>query len=320
MAIPQSDTHAAQQAIEQLERRIEELESQLGSLRELTVRSYEGTPQAATELLRARRDSSYDDAFGSTPLISVRIGTFNGGDVLFERALGSVLRQTYANWEAIVVCDGPDPSTAVRIASLEDERIRCIQRPRNGPYPTHPPARWQVAGAHPFNEGFAFARGSWIAPIDQDDEWSDNHLEVLLAAAQHTRAEVAYGVARAVVGTEGDTYFGAWPPALGDFGFQAAIYHASLTAFLYDVNAHLVDEPADWNLARRMLEAGVRFEFAETIVTTYYVEEHAPAVDWWRERLRQRGRFPLERTDLDVPKSPGTGRASDTDIMGNTTR
>jgi glycosyltransferase involved in cell wall biosynthesis len=291
MSIPQPDVHTTQQAVEQLERRIQRLEDRLGCLRELTVRSYEGTQQAAAELLKARRDPLYMDAFGATPLITVRIGTFKGGDALFERALDSVLRQSYAHWETIVVCDGPDSGTAARIASLEDERIRCVQRPRNGPYPTHPPAHWQVAGAHPFNEGFALAHGSWIAPIDQDDEWADDHLEVLLAAAQHTRAEVAYGVARAVIGTEGETYFGAWPPVLGDFGFQAAIYHASLTAFLYDVNAHLVDEPADWNLARRMLEAGVRFEFVETIVTSYYVEEQAAAFDWWQERLRQRGGF-----------------------------
>jgi glycosyltransferase involved in cell wall biosynthesis len=149
-----------------------------------------------------------------------------------------------------------------------------------------------VAGAHPFNEGFAFAKGAWIAPIDQDDEWTDDHLEVLLAAAKDTEAEVAYGIARAIVSLAGETYFGTWPPGLGDFGFQAAIHHSCLTAFLYDANAHLVGEPADWNLARRMLEAGVRFEFVERIVTTYYVEEHAPGIGWWRDRVNERGRFP----------------------------
>lgn len=282
---------AEQHAGNRLEQRIGVLEDQLGRLRELVVGAYENTPNAAVELLKARRDPAYADAYAPRPLVSVRIGTYAGDELLFERALGSVRRQSYSNWEAIVVCDGRQKSTAQRITALGDTRIRCVQRPRNGPYPTDAPARWQVAGAHPFNEAFALARGSWIAPIDQDDEWSDDHLEVLVAAAQHTRAEAVYGVARAVIATYGETYFGTWPPKLGDFGFQTAIYHAGLTAFLYDANAHLVGEPADWNLARRMLEAGVRFEFVEQIVTTYYIDEQAPAIAWWRQRLQERGPF-----------------------------
>lgn len=284
-----------------LQQRLGIFEDQLGRLRELVVRAYENTPNAAVELLKARRDPAYADAYAPRPLVTVRIGTYAGDELLFERALSSVRRQSYPNWETIVVCDGPQESTAERIASLADSRIRCVQRPRNGPYPAHAPARWQVAGTHPFNEAFALARGSWIAPIDQDDEWADDHLEVLLGAAQRTRAEVAYGVARAVIATDGDTYFGTWPPTLGDFGFQAAIYHAGLTAFLYDANAHLVGEPADWNLARRMLEAGVRFEFVERIVTTYYIDAEAPTIAWWRDRLGERGPY---STPANNPRSP----------------
>jgi len=276
---------------EHLEQRISTLEDRIERLRELVARAYENTPRAAAELLKARRDASYAAAYAPSPLITVRLGAYAGGDLLFERALDSVRRQSYANWEAIVVCDGREESTAARIASLGDSRIRCVQRPRNGPYPTRAPARWQVAGTHPFNEGFALAQGSWIAPIDQDDKWTDDHLEVLLAAAQRTQAEVAYGVARTVVSAGGETYFGSWPPTLGDFGFQTAIHHAGLTAFLYDANSHMIDEPADWNLARRMLEAGVRFEFVEQIVTTYFVEDDAPTIDWWRGRVLERGRF-----------------------------
>ena len=109
----------------------------------------------------------------------------------------------------------------------------------------------------------AHARGAWIAPLDQDDEWAPDHLEVLLAAAAATGAEVVYGVSRVVLDDGTETFFGSWPPTLGDFGFQTAIYHAGLAALLYDANSHLVGEPADWNLARRMLEAGVSFEFVE---------------------------------------------------------
>jgi glycosyltransferase involved in cell wall biosynthesis len=282
---------AKKHADDDLKQRLCAVEDQLDRLRDLLIRTYENTPRATAELLEARRSADYEDAYLSEPLVTVRIGTYNGDELLFERALGSVRLQSYTNWEAIVVCDGRQTSTADRVASLGDSRIRCVQRPRNGPYPTHAPARWLVAGAHPFNEGFALAQGSWIAPIDQDDEWTDDHLEVLLTAAQSTRAEVAYGVARVLVPPDEDTYFGTWPPEVGDFGFQASIQHAGLTTFLYDANAHIVGEAADWNLARRMLEAGVRFEFVDRIVASYHIDDGAAGIEWWRARVRERGSF-----------------------------
>ena len=260
-------------------------------MRELLVRAYEDTPRAAAEVLRARRDPAYEDAYRPDPLVSVRIGAYRGGEVLFERALASVRAQTHANWEAIVVCDGRDAETAGRIEALGDDRIRCLQRPRNGPYPDTTPGRWQVAGTHPFNLAVAHARGAWIAPLDQDDEWTADHLEALLAAAAATRAEVAYGVSRVVLDDGSETFFGSWPPSLGDFGFQTAIYHAGLAALLYDANSHLVGEPADWNLARRMLEAGVSFEFVEKIVTAYFVSQEESSFGGWKARQEEQGAF-----------------------------
>ncbi len=274
-----------------VEQRLAALEQAVADLRELVVRAYDGTPRAAVELLGARRAADYRAAYGEGPLVTARIGAYAGGEALFDRAIASVRRQSYENWEAIVVCDGRDEWTAKQISSIGDARIRCVQRPRNGPYPTVARDRWLVAGAHPFNEGYARGRGAWIAPLDQDDEWSDDHLETLLGAARASEAEVVYGVARVVIADREETYFGAWPPAMGDFGFQSAIQHAGLTAFLYDANAYLFGEPADWHLARRMLEAGVRFDFVDRIVATYYVKpDDDSSIAWWRERVSQRGR------------------------------
>lgn len=280
-----------QLSTDDLAQRLAVAEQQVGRLRDLVIRAYEDTPRAAMEVLRARRDPAYRDAYASDPLVTVRIGAYHGRDLLFDRALSSVLRQSYRNWEAIVVCDGRDEETARRITALDDARVKCLQRPRNGPYPDHPPDRWLVAGAHPFNQAVALARGAWIAPIDQDDEWAPDHLEVLLAAAGRTGAEVVYGVGQAVLGDGTETYFGSWPPVLGDFGFQTAIYHAGLAALLYDANSYLVGEPADWNLARRMLEAGVAFEFVERIVTSYFVDADERSFDWWKARQQERGGF-----------------------------
>lgn len=277
-------------SVNDLSRRLARLEEQVSGLRELAQRAHENPLGAAAEVLRARRDPSYADAYASEPLVSVRIGAYRGGATLIERAIASVRRQSYGNWEAIIVCDGREPETADAIAALEDPRLRCIQRPRNGPYPEEPARRWKVAGCHPFNQGVALARGAWIAPLDQDDEWADDHLEVLLAAARDSHAEVVYGVSRVDLGDEGGTWFGGWPPQLSDFAFQAAIYHAGLSALLYDVNSHLVGEPADWNLARRMLEAGVTFDFVDHLVTVYFARpEDEAAWGYWMRRRREVG-------------------------------
>jgi glycosyltransferase involved in cell wall biosynthesis len=284
MADPQLST-------DDLAQRLAAVEKAVGDLRELVVRAYEGTPRAAAEVLRARRDPSYGEAYRGEPLVTVRIGAYHGGDLLFERALGSVGRQTYANWEAIVVCDGRDEETAERIAALGDARVKCVQRPRNGPYPSRTFRRWQVAGTHPFNQAVALASGAWIAPIDQDDEWTDDHLEALLGSAMQTGAEVVYGVSRVVLDDGSETYFGSWPPKLGDFGFQTAIYHAGLAALLYDANSYLVDEPADWNLARRMIEAGVCFEFVERVVAAYFVDQEESSFGGWKARQQAQGAF-----------------------------
>lgn len=279
-------------SLDELGQRLLAVEEDLSSLRELVARAYEGTPRNAAEVFRARREPSYRTAYEPEPLVSVRIGAYRGGDLLFERALRSVREQTYPNLEVVVVCDGRDEETARRIEGLGDPRLRTVQRPRNGPYPEDRGARWRVAGTHPFNQAVALARGSWIAPIDQDDEWSQDHLEVLLEGARTSGAEVVYGVAEVLLDDGSETYFGAWPPAEGDFGWQAAIYNAALSPFfLYDVNSHLLGEPADWNLARRMLEAGIAFEFVEKVVTSYFVERDDAVFNWWKERERERGAF-----------------------------
>jgi len=278
-------------SIEELSHRLAVVEGELGRIRKLLARTYEDTPRATASMLSARRDPSYRAAYAAEPLVSVRIGAFRGGDLLFERALRSVREQTYSHLEVIVVCDGRDAETAGRIEAIGDDRLKVVQRPRNGPYPDDPEARWQVAGVHPFNQAMALAKGAWIAPIDQDDEWSKGHLGALLAVAQETEAEVVYGVGRAVLDDGSETYFGAWPPVQGDFAWQTAIYHAALAPFIYDVNSFLLGEPADWNLARRMLEAGARFEFVDEVVTNYFVNQGEPAFDWWKARERERGAF-----------------------------
>jgi len=235
-----------------------------------------------------RGSASYDAAFSGAPMISVCVSTFQRAGILCERTLPTVLRQTYGNWEAIIVGDACTDDTAARIAALGDHRLQFFNRPVNGPYPEDARQRWLVAGTYPLNEAIARSRGRWIATLNDDDEWSDDHLEVLLAEAQRTKAELVYGRMRVLIhGTGEATWFGSWPPAPGDFGLQAALYHRDLGAFEYDVRAYEHDEPGDWNLTRRMLEAGVHFAFLPQEVGTYHLAASHSGEAWWSERARR---------------------------------
>jgi len=85
-------------------------------------------------------------------------------------AVRSVLEQTYAHLEAIVVDDGSTDGTAQAISDLAgaDPRVTLVRRPRGG-----------VAAAR--NTGLARARGELIAFLDSDDVWLSFKLELQLA-------------------------------------------------------------------------------------------------------------------------------------------
>src|SRR5439155_26568547 len=103
--------------------------------------------------------------------------------------------QTYRNFELVIVGDACTDDTAIRLRNLNDARIRWENLPTRGVYPDDPFHRWLVAGTAPANRTLDLARGQWIAWCDDDDVWTDDHLQVLLEHAQRTGAELAYAAA-----------------------------------------------------------------------------------------------------------------------------
>ena len=241
----------------------------------------------APEVARMRAAEGYESAYRAEPLVSVRIATFNRADLLVDRAIASLRRQTYQRWEAHVVGDACTDATATRIAALADPRISFENLPVRGPYPRTPRAHWMVAGCGPMNRGLELSRGPWIATLDDDDEWEPDHLEVLLAEAMRTRAEIVYGrhfVRDAADGRLLAIEVGSFPPRRGRFTFQDAICHAGLRAFRFDPRAYTVGEPADWNLARRLVQAGVSFAFLDRVVTTIHYTPRNVQTRFWLRR------------------------------------
>jgi glycosyltransferase involved in cell wall biosynthesis len=272
--------------------RVRSIEEMTQAACRLAAAGVERPREARAEVERLRTKPEWNEAFAADPLISVRIATFNRATEVTERALASVRRQTYTRWEAVVVGDCCTDDTGEKIAAIGDNRIRFVNLPVRGPYPDDERQRWLVAGIPAMNVATELANGQWIAPLDDDDEFDDDHVEVLLDRARETRAEVAYGRLLAVQRElELEALLGEWPPRLGEFGFQGALYHAGLRWMAYDPACRFLDEPGDWNLARRMWEAGVRFTYVDRTVTTYNVVRSDDAVVGWFRHQQSKQRM-----------------------------
>jgi len=102
--------------------------------------------------------------------VSVVIPTYNRVHLL-ERALDSVLGQTLAADEIIVVDDGSTDNTVSTVKSLHPE-VKLIQQDNLG-----------VSAAR--NAGISAARYDWITLLDSDDIWHENKLERQMSALKN---------------------------------------------------------------------------------------------------------------------------------------
>jgi glycosyltransferase involved in cell wall biosynthesis len=101
------------------------------------------------------------------PLVSVVMAVHDGERFLAE-AIDSVLGQTYAHHEIVLVDDGSMDGSA---AIARSRPVRYCRQPNRG-----------VAAAR--NAGLAAARGELIAFLDQDDTWLPHKLEAQVAFLQ----------------------------------------------------------------------------------------------------------------------------------------
>lgn len=261
-----------------------ELRTRLRRTQALTARGYESI-QGWPNLLAIARDSEgYTRGYSEEePLISIPIPTYHSPDSLCDRALASVLAQSHSNWEAIVVGDHCIDDTEARVREIGDPRIRFHNLAVRETDPHDPWERWAVKGSVPRAVGIELAAGSWIAPLSHDDAWNRDHLTTLLATAREQRAEVVYSQMRCVTDATPDQetghVIGTWPPRLGDFAWQSAMFNGALGFLRYDRACALASEPNDWNLARRAWEAGIRFAFVPRVTSRLFVYDRRAEID-----------------------------------------
>lgn len=84
-------------------------------------------------------------------------------------SIGSILAQTFEDWELIAVDDGSRDGTFGYLQAQADPRIRIISQANQG-----------VSAAR--NAGLAHCRSEFVAFLDADDTWAPRFLETLLGA------------------------------------------------------------------------------------------------------------------------------------------
>lgn len=116
----------------------------------------------------------------TAPLVSVVIPAYNRASTI-GAAIESVLRQTWTDFELVIVDDGSEDGTLAAAAAVADPRIRLID------------GRVNRGASAARNRGAAEARGTWIAFQDSDDEWLPEKLKKQMARLTADTADFVAG-------------------------------------------------------------------------------------------------------------------------------
>ena len=100
-----------------------------------------------------------------SPFFSIILPTYNRAHIL-PKAIDSLLRQQYENWELVIVDDGSSDNTKELVAAYIDERIRYIYQDN---------AERSAAR----NNGIVHSKGRYICFLDSDDYYENNHLQII---------------------------------------------------------------------------------------------------------------------------------------------
>lgn len=126
----------------------------------------------------------------SAPLITVLMTVYNGGTYL-PAAIDSVLRQTYRDFEFLIIEDKGTDGSLGFLRSLRDPRVRVHANAGN------------MGQTRSLNIGLELARGQYVARMDADDLASPRWLENLRAALEKDPSCVLVSPLAAAIGPRG---------------------------------------------------------------------------------------------------------------------
>ena len=117
---------------------------------------------------------------GTQNMVSVVMPAYNRGYIIAE-SIASVLRQTYRDFELIIIDDGSQDDTRQVVSRFTDPRIRYLRHEQN---------RGCSAA---YNTGLAQAAGQFVAILDSDDLWKPERLaKALDFLYRHPETDVVF--------------------------------------------------------------------------------------------------------------------------------
>ena len=107
----------------------------------------------------------------------------HNNETVIEDTINSVIKQTYSNWELILVDDVSLDDTVIKTKNLieVDNRIKLFSHTQN------------KGAAEARNLGTKMANGDYIAFLDADDLWIENKLELQINVLNSSTADVCFG-------------------------------------------------------------------------------------------------------------------------------
>lgn len=113
------------------------------------------------------------------PTISVIVPAYNAEKTILK-TIESVLKQTFTDFELIIINDGSNDSTLNIVNSINDDRIKVFSYANSGVCVSR-------------NRGIEQAQGEYISFLDADDLWTTDKLELQLKALQENpQTAIAY--------------------------------------------------------------------------------------------------------------------------------
>ena len=200
------------------------------------------------------------------PLVSIIMPTYNRAKILSEIGIPTVLNQTYKNFELIIVSHGSTDETEAIINKINDKRIKYFKISRERRYPENLDNHWACHSVDPTNYGLKQVKGDWISHLDDDDIWTNDHLEKLLNFAiknkhdfvSSSHIEIRYGKEKIID-------FSNEKPAIGSH--HTWLYTSNLSFFERNINSWR----RNWNrihdvdVKDRMSKVGLNFGYTKEV-------------------------------------------------------
>ena len=154
---------------------------------EFSVEQYNTWATSYFARLRTRVEERLGDGIGTPdtdmPLVSIVCPVYKPEPGVLDATIQSVRRQTYRDWELILVDDGGKTADVTKLMeqhAQEDKRVRLLPQKRNA----------GISAAT--NVGVAAAKGRYVAFLDHDDLIEDVAVQLMVAEAVRTGAKVLY--------------------------------------------------------------------------------------------------------------------------------